>query len=66
MISVGFERVSKNVRVGFVATDLLWLFEGQRYFHLHAHQCGLSRAIPQRWKYPRPSRDSIHHDSTNN
>jgi hypothetical protein len=30
-------------------THLLWLFEGRRYFHLHAHQCGISRAFPQRW-----------------
>jgi len=22
------------------------LFEGRRYFHMHAHQCGISRALP--------------------
>jgi hypothetical protein len=47
-------------------THLFWLFEGRRYFHLHARQCGISRAIPERWKYPRPYRNSLHSNSTKN
>ena len=27
--------------------NLLWLFEGRRYVRLHAHHCGIPRAVPQ-------------------
>jgi len=63
MISVGFERVSKNVRVGFAVNPLIVAFRETKVLP-SASESGAR--VPQRRKHTRPLRNSIHHDSANN
>src|SRR5829696_10369600 len=67
MISVGFARVSKKRPCRICGKPSYCGFSRDgRYFHMHAHQCGISRAIRQWWKYTRPHRNSLHDNSTKN
>ena len=66
MISVGFARVSKNVRVGFVVNPLIVAYQGTKVL---PSVCALVRDLAgyrATVKHTRPSRDSLHNNSTKN